>query len=334
MNDINNLPIAKILPRIEATTKERVAIALEEINEIITARNNRKIKAYVQEHEHPESGTEGLEEEAREVLTLEEYEDQLPEPRIEAIRKTVRNETIVSFITHFDLAKKYAWVLPQLMAAVGSWKAIKNDTGKYDGYLTYEHNVENNNLNYGIWLILMQPRNSLIETPKSMPLYKLNRYNGLVPLILSAFKDFQKINYENWDKQTVQWLVNEELYKAMTAEVPEMTPTEINSFREHAQYYKMGRGEAKLQSPISSYAFYHLDSWTSHDLTKVPKLTLHMMCQTWCAHPANRLPGIQILDWKDWDNVPKPIISSNVINSGFDWGTTTKFVSSTAKSPW
>lgn len=334
MNNLRNIPFEKIKPRIDSIVAAKRKTALSHINEIIDARNKRKIDNYVKEMTTEEGGSEGLEEAARETLEFEEQETELPESRVKEIMKTTRDAVITDFLEHFSIAKKYSWLLPQALALIGeSWKPIKNDSGKYDAYLTYKHNTSND-LNYGIWLTLIQPRNTIIETTKDKPLYKLPNYNNLVPLILSALKDFQKVNYEDWDRSTIYWLVDKALADAMLAEIPDMTPEEIISFRNHAQYFKQGRGEVKLQSPISTATFYHIADWPHKDLTSVPKLALHMLCQTWCAHPANRLPGVQILDWKSWDNIPLPLVSHTITDTKYNWGTTTKFTSDKVASPW
>jgi hypothetical protein len=337
-NDIKSLPFAEIYKFIKQRIEQKTKEALEDENAIIEASNKRNIKArmeQMEEYVNPEVGSDGLEESARESLTLHEKLDKLPEPRIKQIKEEATKFIVDSFLERFEIASKYSWVLPQMTARFGTWKAIKGDSGLYCAKRTQLENTKDD-FDYGIYLIAMLPRASIFQ-PGKVQQYKLPQYNKLTPLILSSFKDFQKINYSQWDRETVRYLVDKDLYEAMTAIVPEMSEEDILKFRAKHQTFKTGKQAGIVQNPATTAEFYHLSEWVKHDLTKVPKLALHMLCQTWCAHPANRLPGVQILDWKNWDNEPKPILGATVVASEDDkywgpkkesnpWGSTKKVV--------
>ena len=219
---------------------------------------------------------------------------------------SARDTVVESFLETFKIAEKYNWILPQMIARFGNWKNIDND-----GYQTFLENTKDD-FNYGIWLIATRPRNKILLPHKGLTQYKLPDYNALVPLILSGFKKYQGINYSNW--KNAQWLVDEALYKAMTAEVPEMSIEDILQFRVRCQTTKTGKNAGRPPNPATTATFYHLADWEKHDMTKVPKLALHMLCQTWCAHPSNRNPSVQVLDPRDWDNAPAPLINQNMFN--------------------
>jgi hypothetical protein len=47
----------------------------------------------------------------------------------------------------------------------------------------------------------------------------------------------------------------------------------------------------------------------------VPELAQTMIAQIWCAHPSNRTKYM-VLDPKNWDAIPAPLISSDIFGSG------------------
>lgn len=328
-NDLMALSFDQIKPRVEQKIAAMKEVLLNDINNAINARNNRKVKEVLDllPPDASESNFEGLEESVRESIALDEPITELTLEQNRKIEKDARTYVVGTFINHYNLGSKHSWVLPQMIAMFGTWKAVRDEeTGLYSPFKTFKVNTEDP-FNYGLWAVSMQPRSDLIVTEKSEPQYKLKSYNSLVPLILAGFKQFQNIEYSKWPRDnSIAYLVNEELGKAMLSTLPILTVEEIMELRTVAQTPKTGNRAGKQGSPITTAAMFHLADFTKCDVTNIPKLALHMLCQTWLAHPANRSPRVQILDPENWDNVPAPLIGNTVVSNKpeYDWGSTKK----------
>lgn len=327
-NDLMSLPFDKIKQRVEDKITQLEQTLLNDIQSTLRAANNKRVQELMSViPDTGESGSDGIEESIREAITLADEDVELTEEQKLKIAREARIHVVNSFVTHCNLGSKHSWVLPQMIATFGTWKAVRNEeTGLYDAAATRNLNTQDP-FNYGLWAVSMLPRSELIEvTDKKEPMYKLKAYNGLVPLILAGFKQYQNINYAAWDRNTIPYLVNEELGKAMLCTLPEMSVQDIMDLRVVAQTTKSGNRMGKQGSPITTAGMFHLGDYKKHDVTELPRLALHMLCQTWLAHPANRSPNVQILNPAAWDDVPAPLIGSVVISNKpeYDWGSSKK----------
>lgn len=337
-NDITSIPFEKIKSAITKRSVDMQKALLDNLKLTLAASNTRKLTQTVEtlkQHIHSEEGEDGLEESAREALNLDDPEEiALTEGQVNDIQKQAREITLASFIEHFKIGEKHTWLLPQMIAAFGSWKAIKNEEGKYCGKLTAAHNTVDD-FNYGLWVLAMRPRSELITATKGVQAYTLTAYNQLVPLILNGFKKYQNIKYSEWTRDSARFLVDEGLGKAMLATLPNISSNEILELRAHCQTAKTGRNAGKQMSPMTTATFWHLDSCNIPEARELPKLALHMLCQTWCAHPSNRNTLTQVLDPNNWDNAPDPLVTYAIIKEqSSEWGGLSKQVKEAVDSAW
>lgn len=322
-NDITTLPFDKIAPRIKEKREQLESIMLNNMVKAIASMQDKKIAELTNQLSTNLESSDGVEESIKEAFNFSSDDVELTAEQKDKIRKEARDIILASFINHCNLGSKHSWVLPQMIATFGTWVAVRGENGLYSPKLTYVKNVENNQFNHGLWYVATSPRSALITVDsKSGPMYKLKQYNQLVPLILAGFKQYQNIKYNDWDRNEIAWLVDEELGRAMKATVPDLSNEEINEIRAIAHTTKSGNRAGKQGSPITTASLYHLGDYTKYDLTSIPKLAMHMIIQSWIAHPANRAPNVHILDPRDWDAVPKPSVSTSILGKDeYDWGT-------------
>ena len=144
----------------------------------------------------------------------------------------------------------------------------------------------------GIWILFKYCKRSLlVRRQLDNP-----NYSSLVPLIPSVYKKYHDKPYSSWSKRDLEFLLPDELFKAMT--YPKFLPVSLAE-RELALKGKSAESTYNLYFPKDSGMY------------GIPKLFQHMLCQTWCAHPVNRTKYM-ILDPSDWDNMPAPLISQNL----------------------
>lgn len=214
---------------------------------------------------------------------------------------------VEQFVSKYGLKSK-TWVYPQVIAEVGKW-SIARSSGKIDG----KHFVKTNctNLrNKGIYWFLMWDKRALEKQ------YKATSYCALVPLIMSAFKTMQDIQYSEWDG--VQFVMNPALLAAISLEIPEYTPEELLDFRAEGLTTKSGKSAGATKSAVTTYGVYGLHEDLPDGrpgLGPLPQLTKMMLLQTWCAHPHNRSKYC-ILDVNNWDAMPDPLIEEDVVQAG------------------
>jgi hypothetical protein len=148
--------------------------------------------------------------------------------------------------------------------------------------------------------LMMDSRSSYLER---MYQGDARKYSALVPLILYAHKLYNNVPYSQWERETLNYVVNEELCEAMLTETPEVPADRLLELREVAL---MAAG--KKRSAVSTYALYNLGNT---ELEFCPKLVKHMMLQTWVAHPTNRTK-FMVLDPLNWDTMPSPLVTDNI----------------------
>lgn len=222
--------------------------------------------------------------------------------------KESRAGTVDNFITTYGIKAK-SWVYPQLLAEVGKW-TVTRDGDRISSQAFILSNLKGNLTNLGFYYFLMHNARALVKQTKGQEAF----YCGLVPLILAAQKKYNGIKYSEWDD--VVKLVNPSLYLAMTCNPPEYTADELLLARTEG-LVKAG----KAMNPASGYGIYknrgnvvRPDGTELPGIGHLPMLAKMMLCQTWCAHPLNR-NEYMILNPNDWDNMPEPLVDTEVIAS-------------------
>ena len=207
--------------------------------------------------------------------------------------------------------------MPQIIKLLASrWDMQKclNEEGLIDGTLAREVIFKNfaSDWDIGLYLVLMlNSRSSWLKTQ-----YKgeARSYCSLVPLIPYAMKLVHSVPYSKWDRETIGKVVNSKLAQAMTADISacDGVPTkDMIFYRNQGLVYKTGPKAGEMRNPESTYRLYNLKDTP---LETLPELAQVMLTQIWCAHP-NYRTRYMILDPKNWDNIPTPLVESQVFNA-------------------
>jgi len=208
-------------------------------------------------------------------------------------------------------AKYSTWALPQALAYIGSWKAIKNDEGDYDGILTVRHALKCSEVGSDwekglMYYLTSHPRGLIIPAGLKATSKEMLPFSALVPLFLAAFKKYQDIPYSSWTN--FKGLIDQDLYNAMHAEIPQYTVDELLERRAEGSTVRSGDKAGTVKNPISTTSIIKT---SDEEFDKLPRLAKIMLCQVWLAHPSIR-NSYMILDPTDWDSMPKPLISDQV----------------------
>lgn len=209
------------------------------------------------------------------------------------------------FCKSYGLQHKSGWFLPQLVHKFSELKPQKNESGKYSPRALYDNYIKRDPTLFALLALAKHSKRSNILKEQT----KNAEFSSLVPLVLSGFKRYHDIPYSAWDAADLGLLVEAGLYEAMTQDIPSLTNEEILEERLFGLTIKTGIHAGEVRSATSTYSlFMHRDS----PLYNIPKLAKIMVCQTWCAHPSLR-NKYMILDPLDWDRIPEPLISTDVL---------------------
>ena len=307
-NDIKSLPFQQIPEAILATQETLGSERLESLKKIASLSNTRKLNQLMMESSSYLESSEGLEEAAYESLGVDKIE--LSEEATREVRCAAIATVCTKFIDAYELANKFTWVLPQMKAHFGSWKAVRGEDGLYNGRLTVKENCSGDDFNKGLWFIAQRPRSGLISG-QGVKLYVQGEVNNLVPLILSGFKTFQQIPYSKWSRVGLSQIVDNDLCEAMLSTPPHLDSKEILALRDHGLRVLTGTKQGSLRAPQTTAMLYNLKAYPITEISQLPKLAVVMLAQIWCAHPSNRTESM-VLDPNNWDNMPEPVVSGEV----------------------
>jgi hypothetical protein len=303
-SDIRNLPFDKIPSRILAIKEQNESSLLAHKQAVVDASNKRKFAAL---GISSEAGSDGIIEEVTESLGLD-IAELTAEERSECFQTAVK-DTCDSFIEAYEIDIKHTWVLPQMKSHFGAWTAVKNDEGKYCGLSTVRANC-NNDFDRGLWYIAQRPRSGLIKG-QGVRLYSLGEFNNLVPLILNSFKIYQNIPYSSWSRDTLNYIVDEELCESMLETVPVLGIDEVVELRNFGLRVQTGDKKGTIRSPQTTAMLYGMRTYHNTEIASLSRYSLVMLAQIWCAHPANRTQHM-ILDPNNWDYMPPPAVQMEI----------------------
>lgn len=240
---------------------------------------------------------------------------------------------VEEFCDKFGVKHK-SWVYPQVLARIGNWTLNQNSSGKYCALDLLKTNCSASPFDMGIYYFASSGVRGLAKQydKDGAPFCKL------VPLILAAFKKMRNIKYSEWDVEKLDLVVHSALWEAMTTDYYPYSRDDLIHFRNIGLTTKTGKSAGVTKSPVSSYNLTGLpNTWDITDMETgeiaavegpavLPTLTKMMLCQTWCAHPSNR-NSYMILDPKDWDSVPEPLVDANPVKES-------KVVTKLTGLPW
>ena len=195
-----------------------------------------------------------------------------------------------------------SWLLPQLVANFGRWE-ICTSGGKIDVLQTIKKNCGDPK-QQELWKLTRIKRSKLIGKQISN-----SKYASLTPLILMGFKQFQGIKYSDWfGLDNLNYIIEPELLLATSVDYDGLGSERLLEIRNQGLTQRSGTKAGQLKPAESTWS---LTGIQDTEIGHLPKLTQSMLCQIWLAHPKHRDP-MMILDPKDWDNVPNPLIQYDV----------------------
>lgn len=205
------------------------------------------------------------------------------------------------------------WILPQALAKINKeFKLVRNTDGLISPSATLVAFCAalGSEKEYLWWTNLLSylkgtPRGKEVLGPLK-PLV-LPQYSALVPLALSAFKQYRNVNYSEWDwtDEKIAVFVDKNLLASTFIELPDLTTEQLLDFRTTASLVK-STGATRTSNQMTTIYNVGFDLFD-----KLPALTKIMLLQTWVAAPGIRHP-LQILQPNDIDNMPEPLISVDI----------------------
>lgn len=278
-----------------------------------------------------EAGSDGLEEEAYELVGDFKEPTTLPQEVTAKLREEARAAVVPRWIEREAISQKLTWLPQQMMAYFGGWEAVPVE-GVYSPMLTARRNTqERKDLRaLGALLLATAKRGDIFKgAPKGNQQYK-SPINPLVPIVLAGFKRYQGIPYEAWNKSELNAIVDDEIVQLIGCKVPSLLVEETLRLRTKALTPATGPRAGKCNNPATTASLYHLQETA---LGHLPKLAKHMVLQTWAAHPENR-DKYAILDLENWDRVPEPLVALDLFMPPELQPQPQQRVLDTADTPW
>lgn len=306
-NDFQILPLQQLAQDYQETYLSMAGDELQVSKAAARRAYERRLERTIQNLHgyNPEAGTDGLEEEAYELIGELEEPQSLPAEVVVRLREEALLATVPKWLERESISQKLSWLPQQMMAYFGSWEAVRVE-GAYSPALTARRNTQDRNDRFALGALLLAKakRGDIFKgAPKGSQQYK-SPINPLVPIVLAGFKRYQSIPYEAWNKDELPALVDSDIVQLIGCRVPSLSNSEILGFRNKALTPTNGPRSGKCNNPATTAALYHLQETP---LGHLPKLAKHMVLQTWAAHPQNR-DKYAILDPENWDRVPEPLV--------------------------
>ena len=216
---------------------------------------------------------------------------------IEEVAEWCKQEKFAHFST---------WTLPQMLAHFGSWTLAKTLEGRIDVLETLKRNIQDD-WGRGLWKLVRIKRSLLM--PKQIAQAE---YGSFTPLILAGLKKMQGVPYESWRGcPRLSLIMEHELYEAVALEdysFCSLGSEKLLELREQGLVTQSGPTKGKVKPAESTWALAGLQGT---ELDGLPKWTQTMVTQCWLAHPKHR-SQYMILDPSNWDNMPQPLISTEI----------------------
>ena len=236
------------------------------------------------------------------MLLTKQSITELPHKQIEGMTEL----ELEDFATKVLSKRCGSWLLPQLVAAFGSWTLVKN-SGSIDVLATLKQNCEGNSTNTAYWRISRITRSLLVAAQTKTP-----EYATLTPLILAGFKRMQGVPYECWrGLPKLEYVLEPRLLEAVTADCPDLGSERLLEIRQQGLMTRSGKSAGQLKNAETTWS---LNGISDTELGHLPKLTQSILTQIWLAHPSHR-SNLMILDPNNWDNMPEPLIANNVFKT-------------------
>ena len=211
------------------------------------------------------------------------------------------------FIEKYGIAIHSEWILPQVVTLLGSMPLYKNSNGLYSGKQFKYNNFNTNWLKGVLTLTMLNTKSSYLKLQYKNP---SKSFGALVPLVMYAQRLNKGIPYSAWDPEEIHHIIHSELVNAMLCrELPIFTREDLISYRKEGLTVKSGATVGTLKNPITTHA---LSGVSDPMFKQLPSLVQVMLAQIWMAHPENRTKYM-VLDPTNWDKMPSPLVSDDVL---------------------
>lgn len=288
--------------------EEAASKAFDKLLAKSTKEHEYKLKVMEQVHAevHPESGS-------YEGNFTDEIGDVI-QPTWDQVNKVIAKD-MVTFIEGLKLKPKAKWLLPMLdtyikdnMKLYSVAGSVNPATGKayIDGTKTAQIFSEASRFNAGVLILYTCAGRSAFLSSQTAADHR--NYSTMVPLVLAVFKRYgygssNSVPYSAWSPEHLTGIVAPNLLTAMLAEPPEFSDDDIIKTRDYLF------GSAK---PVATT--FSMYGKGNTPFAEVDQLVAHTILQSWACHPKHRTK-YTILDVYDWDNIPKPLIDTEVMTT-------------------
>jgi hypothetical protein len=235
--------------------------------------------------------------------------DRLDEKLLESLKLRVNKEAVEAFAAKYNIVNSWKFLGPQLLAYLAEYRLPSKNEICARAFL--DLNVRGKPRELGLYrLITKVPRGSLMSK-QVLPEHR--NYSSLVPLYMAAQKKYNGISYNSWDRSSLGALLDKDLWAAVSYEIPAEVSSALGS-EELLAIREAGLQGTYKGKPIRyNPETYHILKGISQSLIgNMPRYLQVMLTQIWVAHPVNRTE-LMILNCKDLDNMPEPLISTNVV---------------------
>lgn len=298
--------------------KEEQEIQIETAREV----NKTKYAAYLEEKEaeeaalNPEGGSyEGNLSDKYPFIDLSAE-------KIFKIRRAASNKVVEDFVKEKQIKSFAVPLMQSILKFLSEFKLTTISGEAYDpkvADLSEDGLISANRLRRQVFtddtmlglynFLMIDTRSCYLDKQYQTP---SRAFCALVPLIMYAFKLHKGIPYSHWHRDEIACITNPKLADAMLYELDEpFTKSEIMSAREEGLLIKSGPTEGQKRNPVYTFKLFGAKLFAAN---KVPELAQTMYAQIWCAHPNNRTKYM-VLDPSNWDSVPAPLITSEVIST-------------------
>ncbi|CAB4134498.1 hypothetical protein UFOVP273_117 [uncultured Caudovirales phage] len=234
-----------------------------------------------------------------------EHDNPFTEVDKKKLRIQTYSKTCQQFAEAYSLDAHVNWLPAQLIAHFNKWTLKRNKSGKYDALATVRYNLgSSSDWERGVYMFtLYVPRAKIVSRQVAKA-----EYSALVPYILSSFKKYHNVAYNEWDLNGIEHILEPWLAEVVGLDVSKITKEDILEAIEVGLTVKSGPRTGTSRSPETTAFLYGIGHLPVGSL---PWLGQIMLSQIWCAHPTNRTQYM-ILDPNDLDKVPDPIISQPI----------------------
>jgi hypothetical protein len=295
---LKTIPFDKLYEIYEDAAQSAVIGMKQHYEDLRLQELERMERAYTSSHEAPSEVSFG------DLVDTQDFDHK------EVRRKAGQKAAADIWIPRYKLNSLLISVMPQALAHIANkpfrMEEVVTAEGQIDGLKILKHAFDfNNTWERGLYIFLMLDNRGTYLPSQ----YKGEgvQYCALVPLIMYAYKLHHKIPYSKWDRNNLDWVVNNSLLTAMLHE-GNYTREDILAARELGLVYQNGPNAGKMRNPQSNFKLWATKEGCLH---KVPHLAQVMYTQIWCAHPSNRTPYM-VLDPKNWDIMPAPLITTDI----------------------